>query len=125
VSVGTPHYSLAELERLRSLLAGRRVAPAVEFLVSTGRETLTRLEVDGMAADLRGAGVQIVTDTCTYITPILRNRPGAVMTDSAKWAWYAPGNLGMDVVFAGIEECVESAVRGVVWRDTDRWRADA
>ena len=125
VSVGTPHYSLAELERLRSLLAGRRVAPAVEFFVSTGRETLAGAEADGLAADLRDAGVRIVTDTCTYITPILSGRPGAVMTDSAKWAWYAPGNLGTAVVFAGIEECVESAVRGVVWRDADRWRADA
>ena len=96
VSVGTPHYSLAELERLRSLLAGRRVAPAVEFFVSTGRETLASLETDGTAAELRSAGVQIVTDTCTYITPILSGRPGAVMTDSAKWAWYAPGNLGTD-----------------------------
>jgi hypothetical protein len=125
VSMGTPHYSVGELERLRSLLAGRHVSPAVEFYVSTGRETLTRLEVDGTAADLRSAGVQIVTDTCTYITPILGGRPGAVMTDSAKWAWYAPGNLGTEVVFASVEECVESAVQGMVWRDTDQCRADA
>ncbi len=124
VSVGTPHYSLAELERLHSLLAGRHVAPTIEFFVSTGRETLAGIEADGLAADLRSAGVQIVTDTCTYITAILGGLPGAVMTDSAKWAWYAPGNLGTEVVFAGIEECVESAVRGTVWRDTDQWRVD-
>ena len=125
VSVGTPHYSVPELERLRSLLTGRRASPAVEFFVSTGRETLAMIEADGTAADLRNAGVQLVTDTCTYITSILAERSGAVMTDSAKWAWYAPGNLGMDVVFASIEECVESAVRGAVWRDTDQWRAKA
>ena len=125
VSVGTPHYSVSEVERLRSLLAGRPVSPAVEFFVSTGRETLARLEAAGTAADLRGAGIQIVTDTCTYITPILSGRPGAVMTDSAKWAWYAPGNLGTEVVFAGIEECVESAVRGRVWRDTSQWQTNA
>ena len=65
--------------------------------------------------------MRIVTDTCTYITPILGGRPGAVMTDSAKWAWYAPGNLGYEVVFASLEECVESAVRGQVWRDAGRW----
>jgi predicted aconitase len=67
--------------------------------------------------------VQIVTDTCTYITPILTGRPGAVMTNSAKWAWYAPNNLGYQVAFGSLEECVESAVRGVVWRDASEWDA--
>jgi predicted aconitase len=34
------------------------------------------------------------------------------MTDSAKWAYYAPGNLGVSVVFGSLAECVESAVTG-------------
>jgi predicted aconitase len=67
----------------------------------------------------------VVTDTCTYITPILSGRPGAVMTNSAKWAWYAPNNLGYQVVFGSLEECVESAVRGEVWRDPAQWGDDA
>lgn len=125
VSVGTPHYSYAELVRVRSLLAGRSVSPGVECYASTGRDTLARLEAEGWADELRSRGVRIVTDTCTYITPILSGRPGAVMTDSAKWAWYAPGNLGYQVVFASLEECVESAVRGEVWRDAGAWAADA
>jgi hypothetical protein len=124
VSVGTPHYSLAEFERLRSLLAGRTVSADVEFFVSTGRDTFARITAEGLADALQDQGVRIVTDTCTYITSILSGRPGAVMTDSAKWAWYAPGNLGYEVVFASLEECVESAVRGEVWRDTRPWSAD-
>ncbi len=39
------------------------------------------------------------------------------MTNSAKWAYYAPGLLPVEVVFGSLEECVESAVRGEVWRD--------
>ncbi|MBK8249984.1 MAG: DUF126 domain-containing protein [Gemmatimonadetes bacterium] len=35
------------------------------------------------------------------------------MTNSAKWAWYAPGNLGYEVIFATLDDCVESAVQGV------------
>jgi predicted aconitase len=35
-----------------------------------------------------------------------------VLTDSAKWAWYAPANLGVAVAFASLGECVEAAVRG-------------
>lgn len=103
------------------MLGGRRIATEVEFFVSTGRDTLARIRDEGWEEELRSTGLQIVTDTCTYITPILSGRPGAVMTNSAKWAWYAPNNLGYQVVFASLEECVESAVAGRVWRDESVW----
>jgi predicted aconitase len=37
---------------------------------------------------------------------------GAMMTNSAKWAYYAPAQLGYDVVLASGAQCVESAVAG-------------
>jgi predicted aconitase with swiveling domain len=120
VSVGTPHFSLEEFRRMHELLAGRRIAPSIEFFISTGRDVLAQVDAHGWGDALRASGVRIVTDTCTYLTPILRSRPGAVMTNSAKWAWYAPGNLGYEVIFASLEECVESAVQGEV-RRLDRW----
>ena len=43
------------------------------------------------------------------------------MTDSAKWAYYAPGNLGLEVVFGSTEDCVESAILGRVVRDEGIW----
>jgi len=58
------------------------------------------------------AGVQFVTDTCTYITPIVRNTTGLALTDSAKWAYYAPGNIGVEAILAGTADCVASAVAG-------------
>ena len=125
VSIGTPHFSYDEFTRLRALLATRRVAPSLEFFVSTGRDVLARVDAEGWGEELRECGVQMVTDTCTYITPILSGRPGAVMTNSAKWAWYAPNNLGYDVVFGSLEECVESAVQGALWRDDSQWGDDA
>jgi predicted aconitase len=39
---------------------------------------------------------------------------GRVMTNSAKWAFYAPGNLGVGVFFAGLEACVATAVSGIL-----------
>jgi predicted aconitase len=122
ISVGTPHFSVAEFQRLVTFLDGRRVSDRVEFFVSTGRDVLTHVTANGWLDDLTRAGVRIVTDTCTYITPILTGRPGAVMTNSAKWAWYAPNNLGLRVIFGSLRECVESAVRGEVWRDASLWR---
>jgi predicted aconitase len=43
------------------------------------------------------------------------------MTNAAKWAYYAPGMLGVEVALASLPECVESAVRGEVWRDPASW----
>jgi predicted aconitase len=117
VNVGTPHFSVEEFGELVALLAGRRVHPSVEFYANTGRHTLASLEARGWLAALEAAGVRLVVDTCTYVTPILRDTAGVVMTCSAKWAWYAPGNVGVQVAFGSLRECVESAVAGRVVRD--------
>lgn len=121
VSLGTPHASLAELERYAALLDGRRVHPDVECLVSTGRDTLAAAAT--VAEVLRAAGVELLVDTCSYIAPILRNANGPVMTDSGKWAYYAPGNIGAQVVFGSSLECITSAVAGRVVRDDTIWGA--
>lgn len=121
VSLGTPHASAAELARLADLLGGRRVADGVELLVSTARDTLSAAEDSGLAARLRAAGAELLVDTCSYIAPILRAPHGPVMTDSGKWAYYAPGNIGAGVVFGTTAECVASAIAGRVVRDDAAW----
>ncbi len=119
VSLGTPHASLAELECYVALLRGRRVHPAVELVVSTGRDTLA--QADAAARALRASGVELLVDTCSYIAPILRVAGGSTMTDSGKWAYYAPGNVGARVAFGSTEECIESAIAGRVIRDDAIW----
>jgi predicted aconitase len=120
VCLGTPHASPDELRTLGELV-DRIGAPVVPCYVNTSRAALEAVG-DG-AGLLRDAGVTVVTDTCTYVTPIVAGITGAAMTDSAKWAWYAPGNLGYDVVFGTTEECVRSASTGRVWRDEALWGA--
>ncbi len=122
VSVGTPHASLAELERLTGLLGTNEVA--VPLYVNVGREVLAEAEGRALVPRLESLGVRVVSDTCTYISPVMDEVNGSVMTDSAKWAWYAPANLGVDVVIGGLEECVRSAVAGRVLLDETLW-ADA
>jgi predicted aconitase len=119
VSVGTPHFSLAECAALERLLDqdGRRCA--VDFYVNTSRYILWELEASGQAARLRDAGVLFVTDTCTYITPIMRQTRGLVMTNSGKWAHYAPANIGVQVAYGSLRECVRSAMEARVCIDED------
>lgn len=122
VSVGTPHMSEAELERLAELLGrGGPVAHGVEFWINTSRYVLAKAEESGAAGICRSAGAKILVDTCTYVTPVLRRGTRVVMTNSAKWAWYAPSNLGVETVFGSLEECVTSARQGRVWRKEEEW----
>ena len=120
VSLGTPHFSLTELRRLVDLLEGAPVHPDVECYVSTARDVLADVEARGWVETLEAAGVRIVTDTCTYVTPIMREG-GVVMTNSGKWAYYAPGNIGVATVFGSLEECVRSAREGRVIVDEGLW----
>jgi predicted aconitase len=82
--------------------------------VNAGRWVYSIVAEQGLAAVLAAAGVRIVTDTCTYNTPVMGPVDGLVMTNSAKWAWYAPRNIGVDVLFADLSACVESAIEGRV-----------
>jgi predicted aconitase len=121
VALGTPHLSIDGFAQLVALLEGIAIDSTIEFYVSTGRETLEAVERQGWLSILEQAGVTLVTDTCTYVTPIIRRVDGVVMTDSGKWAWYAPGNIGVDVVFGSMAECVRSAEAGHVLRDPGLW----
>ena len=119
VSVGTPHMSIAELRTLASLAAGRKTA--VPFYVNTSRDVLSSAEQAGLGSSLEAFGATVVTDTCTYVTPIMKPVVGYVMTNSAKWAYYAPANLGVTVGFGSLAECVESAIAGQRVAAEDLW----
>jgi predicted aconitase len=44
-----------------------------------------------------------------------------LMTNSGKYAYYAPGLLGAQVVFGSLQDCVDSARAGRVVRDDTLW----
>jgi hypothetical protein len=96
----------------------------VALWVNTGRDILAEAERRGVSAALEEAGVRIVTDTCTYLSPLLGAVESPVMTDSGKWAWYAPANIGVKVVFGSLQECVRSAMAGRILRDPALWADD-
>lgn len=111
VAIGSPHLSATELDALERLVAGRKLA--VPLYACTGRHALAAFDRDGRRAALERAGVVIVADTCVVVTPIMADRPdGVLMTNSGKFAHYAPGNTGYAVLYAALPDCVESAVAG-------------
>ena len=114
VCVGAPHFSVAEFEQLLPLVGDNKIDPGVHFYVSTSRYVLDDIRERGWFNSLQAAGIEFITDRCTYYAPAVEGCDGRVMTNSAKWAYYAPGMLGSAVTFAGLDECVRSAVAGEV-----------
>jgi predicted aconitase len=121
VALGSPHFSLDEFATLLPLLAEFPPHPQVAFIVCTNRLALGALQKRGWLDQLKAANVQVVVDTCVVVTPIIKVKNGVLMTNSGKFAHYTPGNIGLQVVFGSMEECVRSAALGQVWRDAGLW----
>ncbi len=120
VAVGSPHFSLDEIIALEILLAGRRAR--VPIYLNTSRHVLGKVEREGRLAGLTGCGVVPIVDTCVVATPIMPAAGGVLMTNSGKFAFYAPGNTGYAVQFGSLADCVESAIAGRLVRDEAGWQ---
>jgi predicted aconitase len=110
VAIGSPHLSLKELESVSQLLAGRTAR--VPIYACTGRHVVREADRTGLRKALERLNVIIVADTCVVVTPILPAIDGVLMTNSGKFAHYAPGNTGYGVVYGSMADCLESAVTG-------------
>lgn len=119
VAIGSPHCSIDELLELERLVRGRKLTRP--FYACTGRHAVKALEAAGRRASLENAGVTLVADTCVVVTPILKAMKGVLMTNSGKFAHYAPGNTGYAVQYGALAECVESALTGRLERHDGLW----
>jgi len=118
IALGTPHFSYKEFERLTGLLDDRSISPNMVFYLTTSRHVYEQAKQQGWTDRLEASGIKIITDTCTYFSPAVNGLKGLIMTNAAKWAYYAPGMLSVDVVLCSLSECVESAVAGEVVLDS-------
>ena len=75
----------------------------------------------GELAALEEFGGKVTVDTCILASPMLPPGVTLLMTNSAKYAYYAPGLLTTRVTFGSLADCVRSAVAGRVIRDESLW----
>jgi predicted aconitase len=121
VVLGSPHFSLAEFKTLAPLLKGHKRDPNVELLVTTSRGMRLLAEKSGALEALERFGGRVTVDTCILATPMLPKSIKILMTNSAKYAFYAPALLGTQVTFGSLSDCVQSAIEGRVIRDESLW----
>jgi cis-L-3-hydroxyproline dehydratase len=95
----------------------------VKFLVTSSRLMKELAEEAGVLAPIVAFGAQITLDTCILASPMLPASIQTLMTNSAKYAYYAPSLLNTRVTFGSLADCVRSAVEGRVVRDDSVWEA--
>jgi cis-L-3-hydroxyproline dehydratase len=121
VVLGSPHFSIEEFKQLIPLIKGKRVHPEVQFLITTSRAVRHLLEKNGLMEIISDFGGRVTVDTCILATPMLPENIRTLMTNSAKYAYYAPGMLNRQVVFGGLDDCVASAAAGKVVMEDGWW----
>ena len=114
VALGNPHFSLSEFARLATLCRGLSKHPDVSLVVTCGRAILEQARAAGHIAVLEAFGATLVTDTCWCMLgePVVPTGCRTLMTNSGKYAHYAPGLVGRSVHFASLAECVDAACSG-------------
>lgn len=111
VSLGNPHFSLSEFAHLARLCRSRRKHPEVVLAITCGRAVLEQAREAGHIAVIEAFGATLVTDTCWCMLgePVIPLAAKTLMTNSGKYAHYAPGLVGRKVHFANLAECVDAA----------------
>ncbi|RPH60196.1 MAG: DUF521 domain-containing protein, partial [Chloroflexi bacterium] len=108
VSLGCPHLSLTEIQRVAERLDGRKVRKT--FWITTSRPVKRLADQMGYTALIESAGAIFAVDTCCVVAPI-KGRFKALATDSAKACYYAAAKNGSQTRFLPFDEVIEEALR--------------
>ncbi len=113
VAFGSPHFSLTECRAVADLAVGHRAA-GTEVIITVGQDVLARARAEGTMARLEAFGAQLFPDICwcSITEPLMPPKARNLMTNSGKYAHYAPGLSGRMVRFGSLAECVEAARTG-------------
>ncbi len=109
VSLGCPHCSIEEIEKIASLLKGKNVSVATWITLS--RAVKEQADQKGYIEIIRNAGAKIACDTCLAVAP-LKGKFRCLATNSAKGCYYGRGNNGFKTLIGTTEECMQAAVTG-------------
>jgi len=108
VWIGCPHASLAEITMVADLVRGKRLR--LPLWITCARPVKEAAIAQGLAAEIEAAGGRLYADACIAIAPVRDLGFAAVMTSSAKGAYYLRNLAGVPARFGTLEECVDMAV---------------
>lgn len=123
IALGSPHFSATECAAFAALIEGRQIAPSVTAIITIGRDSLKTINDNGVMARLEAAGVRIISDLCwcSISEPVFPPDARVLMTNSGKYAHYAPGLCDRAVRFGSLAQCANAAITGVAPATPPAW----
>ncbi len=119
ILVGCPNASVQEIREVADALRGKTVAPGVTLWVTTSGSMYAMAERNGYIDTIVQAGGVVVRETCPFLarSRVIAPTKGyrTLTTNSAKMAFYAPGQFGLPTHYGNLQRVMQAAVDGV-WR---------
>ena len=119
ILVGCPNASVQEIREVAEALQGKKVHPDVALWVTTAGAMYAMAERMGYIQTIEDAGGVVVRETCPFLarSRVIAPKKGykTLTTNSAKMAFYAPGQFGLPTHYGNLERVMKAAVNGV-WR---------
>lgn len=115
VALGSPHFSADECAAFAELMNGNPTHPEVTTIITLGRETLRTISENGVRAQLEAAKIRLIPDLCwcSISEPVFPPDARVLMTNSGKYAHYAPGLSSRDIRFGSLAQCAVAAQSGM------------
>ncbi|WP_165842163.1 aconitase X [Paenibacillus xerothermodurans] len=119
VLVGCPNASVQEIREVAEALQDKKVAPNVSLWVTTASSMYAMADRVGYVRVIEQAGGTVVRETCPFLarSRVIAPKKGykTLTTNSAKMAYYAPGQFGLPTHYGNLKRVMQAAINGV-WR---------
>lgn len=117
VQIGCPNASVQELREVAEALEGKKVHPDVTLWVTTAGAMYAMAERVGYIRTIEEAGGVVVRETCPFLARSREIAPKkgyrTLTTNSAKMAFYAPGQFGLPTHYGNLDRVMKAAINGV------------
>ena len=119
ILVGCPNASVEEIREVADALRGKKVHKDVALWVTTAGAMYAMAERVGYIQTIEEAGGVVVRETCPFLarSRVIAPKKGykTLTTNSAKMAFYAPGQFGLPTHYGNLDRVMDAAINGV-WR---------
>lgn len=117
VLVGCPNATVQELREVSEALEGKKVHDDVALWVTTSGAMYAMAERVGYVETIEKAGGTVVRETCPFLARSRSIAPKkgytTLTTNSAKMAFYAPGQFGLTTHYGNLDRIMKAAINGV------------
>ncbi|MCS4296266.1 putative aconitase [Comamonas sp. BIGb0152] len=119
ILIGCPNASVQEIREVAEALEGKKVHAGVTLWVTTAGAMYAMAERMGYIKTIEDAGAVVVRETCPFLarSRVIAPNKGyrTLTTNSAKMAFYAPGQFGLPTHYGNLPRVMQAAIEGV-WK---------